>query len=104
MAIMYFVSRHSICVNAPKLTGTEKVHARLQGAELLALEADMRQNLAILAQMNHGKQVAAIHKLLYGSHGPPSASTSSRSPASASTNASTTSDGDVAANNHQESK
>ncbi|KIV85236.1 hypothetical protein PV11_00959 [Exophiala sideris] len=73
----------------------QKVHAQLQGVELDALEADMRQHLAILSQMNHGKQVAAIHKLLFASRRPSNGSGSSRSPALASTNASTTSDGDI---------
>ena len=81
------------------------MHAQLHGADLQALREEMRQHLTILSQMNHGKQVAAIQKLLYESHGPPSASASSRSPALASTNASSTaSDGDIATNNYQERK
>ncbi|KAI1617978.1 armadillo-type protein [Exophiala viscosa] len=83
----------------------QKVHAQLHGAELQALREEMRQHLTILSQMNHGKQVAAIQKLLYDSHRPPSASASSRSPALASTNASSTaSDGGIASNSYQERK
>ena len=72
----------------------EKVYAQLQGAELAALEADMKQNYPILRRTSYGKQVLAIEKLLFGGNGPPTATASSRSSTMPpSTNASSTADG-----------
>jgi ribosomal protein S7 len=91
-----YVLRESSCPRIPLyvLTQVEKVYAQLQGQDLLALEADMKQNYHHLRRANHGKQVMAIEKLLYGSSGPPSTATSSRSSALPSTNGSIATDHD----------
>lgn len=66
------------------------MHAQLHGAELAALEADMKQNYPVLRRTSYGKQVIAIEKLLFGIDGPSSVTTSSRSSTLPSTNASST--------------
>ncbi|KIX10017.1 uncharacterized protein Z518_01098 [Rhinocladiella mackenziei CBS 650.93] len=72
----------------------QKVYSQLQGAELLALAADMKHNYPVLRRTSYGKQVVAMEKLLFGGNGPPTTSTSSRSSNLPSTNASSTVDGD----------
>ncbi|KAK5064643.1 hypothetical protein LTR84_000477 [Exophiala bonariae] len=54
----------------------QKVHAQLGGAELVGLEADMKQNYPLLKRTSYGKQVGAIEKLLFGGNGPSTASAS----------------------------
>lgn len=76
------------------LTNAEKVHARLQGAELLALEAEMKRNYPILTRITHGKQVIAMEKLLFCGNGPSTSTASIRSSTLPSTNTSSSS-GDV---------
>lgn len=43
------------------------MHKSLQGAELAALEADMKTHYQTLRRTSYGKQVTAIEKLLFGS-------------------------------------
>ncbi|KEF61182.1 uncharacterized protein A1O9_02747 [Exophiala aquamarina CBS 119918] len=69
----------------------QKVHAQLVGAELVGLEADMKQNYPLLKRTSYGKQVGAIEKLLFGGNGRSTASTSSHgSELPSTTNSSTT--------------
>lgn len=70
------------------------MYAQFEGADLLALEADMKRNYPILRRTSYGKQVIAIEKLLFGGNGPPASSTSSRSSTLPSTSASSTGEGD----------
>lgn len=86
------------------LTGAEKVYSQLQGADLLALEADMKHSYPYLKRTSYGKQVIAIEKLLFGANGPPTATSSSRSSILPSTNASSTADGDATSPNQADSK
>ncbi|EXJ79868.1 hypothetical protein A1O3_08153 [Capronia epimyces CBS 606.96] len=70
----------------------QKVHSQLQGAELLTLEAEMKRNYPVLRRTSYGKQVMAMEKLLFTGNGPSTATTSNRSSALPSTNASSSGD------------
>lgn len=80
-----------------ELTSAEKVYSQLHGAELLALEQDMKCNYPVLRRTSYGKQVIAIEKLLFGGNAPSTITTSSGNSALPSTNASSTADGEGAA-------
>ncbi|KIV91149.1 hypothetical protein PV10_05722 [Exophiala mesophila] len=73
----------------------QKVHKSLQGAELAALEADMKSHYPMLRKTSYGKQVTAIEKLLFGGPLTPSGTTSSRSSLLPSTNGSMSVSGTV---------
>jgi len=77
------------------LTKTERVYNRLQGEELAALLADMQKNYDVLRRTSYGKQVTAIHRIVYPDQSSSNASTGSPDSVLIGTSTGTSTNGEV---------
>ncbi|KAK5199308.1 mRNA binding protein puf3 [Exophiala xenobiotica] len=73
----------------------QRVYARLQGEELAALLADMQKNYDVLRRTSYGKQVTAIHRIVYPDQSSSNASTGSPESVLIGTSTGTSTNGEV---------
>ncbi|KIW56838.1 hypothetical protein PV05_05459 [Exophiala xenobiotica] len=73
----------------------QRVYNRLQGEELAALLADMQKNYDVLRRTSYGKQVTAIHRIVYPDQSSSNASTGSPDSVLIGTSTGTSTNGEV---------